>query len=58
MIDFHTHILPNQVNNIIQSFGSDEVFKEMFDSNKETSDFSKLLINMSKYSISKSVILG
>ena len=58
MIDFHTHILPNQVNNIIQSFGNDEVFKEMFDNYKETSDYSKLLRNMSKNSISKSVILG
>ena len=57
MIDFHTHILPNQVDNIIQTFGNDEVFKEMFDNNKETSDYSKLLINMSKYSISKSIIL-
>ena len=58
MIDFHTHILPNQVNNIIQSFGNDEVFREMFNNNKETSDYSKLLMNMSKNSISKSVILG
>ena len=55
MIDFHTHILPNQVNNIIQSFGNDEVFKEMFDSNKGTSDYSKLLANMYKHSFSKSV---
>ena len=47
MIDFHTHILPNQVDNIIKRFGNDEVFKEMFDGSKETSDFSKLLKNMS-----------
>ena len=58
MIDFHTHILPNQVNNIIESFGNDEVFKEMFDGSKVTSDISKLLKNMSKHNISKSVILG
>ena len=58
MIDFHTHILPNQVENIIKSFGNDEVFKEMFDGSKETSDISKLLKNMSKNNISKSVILG
>ena len=44
MIDFHTHILPNQVDNIIQSFGNDEVFKEMFDNNKETSDLSLIHI--------------
>ena len=43
MIDFHTHILPNQVENIIKSFGNDEVFKEMFDESKKTSDFSKLV---------------
>ena len=35
MIDFHTHILPNQVDKIIQTFGNDEVFKEMFDNNKD-----------------------
>ena len=54
MIDFHTHILPNQTDNIIKSFGNDGVFKEMFDGIKETSDFSKLLKNMSKNNISKS----
>ena len=58
MIDFHTHILPNQVDKIINTYGNDEVFKEMFDESKETSDFSKLLKNMSKHNISKSVILG
>ena len=47
MIDFHTHILPNKVDNIIKRFGNDEVFKEMFGGSKETSDFSKLLKNMS-----------
>ena len=56
MIDFHTHILPNQVDKIIKSFGNDEVFKEMFDGSKETSDISKLLKNMSKHNISKSLI--
>ena len=44
MIDFHTHILPNQVDNIIKRFGNDEVFKEMFGGSKETSDISKSVI--------------
>ena len=58
MIDFHTHILPNQVDNIVKDFGSEEVFNEMFKENKATIDYSGLLKNMSELNIKKSIVMG
>ena len=58
MIDFHTHILPNQPDKIIKDFGNEEVFDEMFKKNKVTIDYSVLLKNMADLNIKKSIVMG
>ena len=55
MIDFHTHILPNQVEKMVRDYGNDGVFIDMFKDNQETSDNSKLIKSMSNSNIEASV---
>ena len=58
MIDFHTHILPNQVEKMVRDYGNDGVFIDMFKENQETSDNSKLIKSMSNSNIEASVLMG
>ena len=58
MIDFHTHILPNQVEKMVRDYGNDGVFVDMFKDNQETSDNSKLIKSMSNSNIEASVLMG